>query len=135
MSSISFLDILTPTSTVLKPWQAYDDRAYGGKSSCTVDIMKEELNNGQVAVDHGPFKLAQTSSFVNFVGELIYDDEVATNTKAKSSFCGCKANAYKVIDLRDYQGLQLTVTSMTDIKFTLNLGCENELGLPDMVSI
>ena len=88
----------------VKSMRVHSDNAYGGGSSCTIE------NNG-------------AAGGLRFAGSLVFTEEHAEATKAKSGFCALRIIYNKPIDLRDYQGLKIVMKCETDTQMILNMNC------------
>jgi hypothetical protein len=85
-------------------WNTFDDRQYGGNSSCQVQKMSDE-------------------GFIRFSGKLDLDEEKAEELEVVGGYCAFKGHLLSTVDLRDYEGFLITLRSpMEDAVFTLNLG-------------
>lgn len=108
IADIVVFDPMTSVS-LIKTWKSLDDRSYGG-SSIT------ELKIGQS---------------LKFSGSITFNDVIAKKTNATRSFCGLMGYFDEVQDLRDYQGLEISLKSSIDLDYTINLGTvslfENDL--------
>ena len=106
--------VFNSQSSCVESWKSYDDRTYKGKSCSMVEVIKDE-------------SLSNSENIVNFTGKLVYNEDIAKETKAKGTFCAFKGNFHRPVDFRDYEGLSLTVRSVgIDLSFLFNLYCESQ---------
>lgn len=96
----------------LKLLRGYSDADYGGGSCCSVDVRGEDLEG------KGGDDLS-----IRFAGSLVFTEEHALKTKAKSGFCAMRAIFKKVVDLRDYEGLEIIMKCDRDQSMLLNMNC------------
>jgi hypothetical protein len=100
------------SKAAIENFRTLSDNDYGGKSTCDVSIGH---SNGQ-----GGLK---------FKGLVTFNDDIADSTKAKGGFCAikgyCKHKGRSYVDLRDYEGIEITMRSSVRQIYTLNLTCES----------
>lgn len=104
------VNVFSPNSVSSKVLvKAYDDQSYGGISSSQASItnIDDELGDQKC---------------LKFSGSVKFNKDVAKQTKAKGSFCALKVFLGDILDLRNYQGLELSVRSNMELKYTFNLG-------------
>lgn len=91
----------------ISKWNCVNDNDYGGKSFSNVTDHIDEESGEQ---------------FIRVTGNVLYDDELAKNNKVKGGFCAILGNCAPIVDLRDYEGLQMTMRSRRKHQsFTINL--------------
>lgn len=86
---------------IIRGWSAATDNDYGGKSLCHVT--------------------AAAGGYMRIEGMVSYDKALAESTKVKGGFCAIHGKCEPVVDLRDYEGLRVTLRSPRDQSFTVNL--------------
>ncbi len=85
-------------------WKTFDDRQYGGSSSCEVQELSDD-------------------GYIRFSGKLDLDEEKAVELEVVGGYCAFKGALSNIVDLRDYEGFKVTLRSpRKDAVFTLNLG-------------
>ena len=102
VNPISILSSSPYTSRVSK-WRALSDKDYRGISRCAVEVG-----------DAG----------VVFTGEVIPPPSTSEEDKRRG-FCAVKGNLDRVVDLRDYQGIEITLHSDTPIEVVVNMTCQS----------
>ncbi len=90
----------------IKRWKSLDDRSYKGKS-CS------------------KFEIDSKNNVLRFFGDVIFDEDIAKITKAKSSFCAIKGVFEKPVDMRDYEGIEITMRSNIKANYILNIECSS----------
>ena len=98
------------SSTHVTQFKAFDDRSYGGFSSCQIEVIG------------GSNESRDALKYLKFSGYLKFNPDIAKKTSTKGSFCGFKGTLNRQLDLRDFEGLELTLRSNKDLVFTFNLG-------------
>jgi len=92
-------------------WDCLDDKDYGGASSCEAKLMSGAADDN-------------VSSFLRIQGNVSFDKTMAEEKKIKGGFSAVRGKLTPPpMDLRDYQGLELTLRSSMKQTFMLNLTC------------
>ena len=93
----------SPYSSRVSKWRALSDQDYRGSSRCAVEV----LDTGVV-----------------FSGEVI--PPVPTSEEdTRRGFCAIKGNLDRVLDLRDYQGVEIALHSDSPIEIVINMTCQS----------
>ena len=91
----------SPYESRVSKWRALSDRDYRGSSVSEVEVL---------------------DSGVHFKGEVNVPP-AENDEETKRGFCAVKGNLTRVIDLRDYQGIELCLHSDTAMNVTFNMTC------------
>lgn len=93
----------SPYSSRVTKWRALSDKDYRGSSRCAVEVG-----------DTG----------VVFTGEVI-PPPVTNEEDKRRGFCAIKGNLDRVLDLRDYQGVEIALHSDVPIEVRVNMTCQS----------
>lgn len=85
--------------------KTHSDSEYGGKSNCSSRILNERPSDEDIYDES-----KEDTSFVRFRGELNFPENKDAKIKT-TGFCAAQAVCRKVIDLSDYEGLELVIRS------------------------
>lgn len=101
------LQLISKKAPVISYWRAVSDQDYKGLSSCSVHVPGEE-------------------GTVQFTGAVIPPPESENITDIAKGFCAIKGLVTRPpLDLRDYQGIEVEMSSDVAIGVTLNMTCRS----------
>lgn len=85
----------------IKTWETATDS--GGRSHCTHSFSEN----------------------LTFKGEVIFDSQIANETRSSGGFVAVRGTFAKALDLRDFVGFEVNMKSSVPIIVTINLACES----------
>lgn len=103
----------------------HSDSEYGGKSFCSSRILQDD------DVPSTENATSEDNSFVRFQGELNFPENKDAKIKT-SGFCAAQAVCRKVLDLVDYEGVEIIVRSKEARSYILGMKTMSLSMLNDM---
>ena len=90
-------------------------------------VKKNEIRTWETATDSGGRSHCSYSSSENFTfkGEVIFDNQIANETRSSGGFVAVRGTFAKALDLRDFIGFEVQMRSSVPITVTINLACES----------